>query len=60
MRKKYLEPRIKMLHGTSCNLLSDSGVTGDGNVNVGYGGVDEGGTKDPDAKLFDHHSVWDE
>lgn len=27
---------------------------------IGYGGVDETGDKDPDAKVFDNRSVWDD
>ena len=27
---------------------------------IGYGGVDETGEKDPDAKVFGNRSVWDD
>ena len=39
---------------------SGNGVTGTGDAEIGSGGVDENGEKDPDAKTFDHRSVWDD
>jgi len=60
MKKKYMKPSMKTLSETVEELLSNSGVTGEGKVNVGYGGIDEEGTKDPEARIMIHHSLWDE
>ena len=53
-RKEYIVPQIKCCNYKSVDLLSASGVTGDNGL--GYGGVDESGQKDPDAKEM---QVWD-
>ena len=61
MKKEYLEPQIKIILDTASVLLSGSGgVTGnlDGNDEIGYGGVDEEGTIDPEAKPGIIYSVW--
>lgn len=63
MKKTYCEPSIKMLMGLTDNLLTGS-LTGDvdGNGGIGYGGVDTGGKKDPEAKEYlpdEFHSVWE-
>ena len=52
-----------MLMGLTDNLLTGS-LTGDvdGNGGIGYGGVDTGGKKDPEAKEYlpdEFHSVWE-
>lgn len=64
MKKEYLKPGIKVLGAIAEDLLSGS-VTGDPNGGIGYGGVDENGEKDPDAKEIDlpdyytdYSSVW--
>ena len=61
MKKKYVKAQIKMSLGTETELLQTSGVTGDTpDGTIGYGGVDEEGTKDPESKPFTLQSVWDE
>lgn len=65
MKKTYLTPRIKVLGEISEELMAGS-VTGDAGDGIGYGGVDTGGDKDPEAKeslpdgYTDYFSVWDE
>ena len=50
-KKKYMEPAIEqILMDDEVELLSGS-VTGDNGI--GYGGVDEEGDKDPDARWYD-------
>lgn len=63
MKKEYIEPLVKVISEYDANLMQDAspGVTGntsEGDGTIDYGGVDEGGTMDPDAKQ--HFSVWDE
>lgn len=60
MKKEYLKPGIKVLGAIAEDLLSGS-VTGDPNGGIGYGGVDTGGNKDPEAKQYipdEFQSVW--
>lgn len=64
MKNTYLKPIVKVLRAISDDLLTGS-VTGDPNGGIGYGGVDDTGEKDPDAKDFDlpdnytdYSSVW--
>jgi hypothetical protein len=57
----YQTPVIKTL--TMEYLMqaaSGNGVTGTGDAVIGSGGYDETGEKDPDAKVFDNRSVWDD
>lgn len=56
----YQTPKVKVKALFSEQLLAGSGVVGTGDVEIGYGGVDDNGKKDPDAKVFDSHSVWDD
>ncbi|MBR5634706.1 MAG: hypothetical protein IKW78_05975 [Prevotella sp.] len=54
MKKTYFKPSIKVLMGLTDDLLTGS-LNGnvDGNGSLGFGGVDAGGSKDPEAKGFD-------
>ncbi|MCR4809312.1 MAG: hypothetical protein K5896_05585 [Prevotella sp.] len=57
MKKKYLQPWtvvIKLKHATM--LCASKGVTSD--KGIGYGGVDEEGEKDPEARR--RRNVWEE
>ena len=56
MKKTYVTPQMETMVMDTASLLSDSkSVTGpDG---IGYGGVDEDGTKDPASRRFD---VWND
>ena len=57
----YQTPVIKTL--TMEYLMqaaSGNGVTGTGSAEIGAGGYDETGEKDPDAKAFGNRSVWDD
>lgn len=61
MKREYLEPRIILIFDTETELLAGgSGVTGgiDDDVQINYGGVDEDGSKDPEAKQ--HFSLWED
>ena len=64
MNKTYLKPSIKVLMGPTDELLTGS-LSGnvDGNGEIGHGGVDTDGSKDPEAKEyfgdgFQSESVW--
>ena len=63
MKRVYFEPQIKLFLDINSELLvgSSGGVTGsiDGDVQIDYGGVDEEGTIDPEAKK-NSYSVWEE
>ena len=63
MKRVYFEPQIKLILDINTELLvgSSGGVTGsiDGDVQIDYGGVDEEGTIDPEAKK-NSYSVWEE
>lgn len=57
MKKKYLQPWtvvIKLKHATM--LCASKGVTSD--KGIGYGGVDEEGEKNPEARR--RRNVWEE
>ena len=57
----YQAPVIKTLTMEYLmQVASGNGVTGTGDAEIGSGGIDEGGTMDPDAKVFDNRSVWDD
>lgn len=53
MKMKYFKPSIKMIMVPTDDLLTGS-LNGyvDGNSGIGYGGVDTGGNKDPEAKEY--------
>ena len=58
MKKTYQTPNVKRLKMDNDNILQASGVKGDGIVDVGYGGTDDQGEKDPSAR-WSYYSVWD-
>lgn len=55
----YQTPEVKVKTLFMESLMAGSGVTAS-EQGIGYGGVDVNGEKDPDAKVFDSHSVWDD
>ena len=60
MKKTYLQPSLVMAETELVTLVCGSqDITSGSDVNdIGYGGVDEGGTKDPASRR--HRSVWDD
>ena len=62
MKKEYTEPQIKLLSGIDVVLLDATGVKGDvdDDPQIDFGGSDDEGTMDPEAKSFNMHSVWDD
>lgn len=48
MKKQYIHPFVESTQEIDAQPLCLSGVTG--NNGIGYGGTDEEGEKDPDAK----------
>jgi hypothetical protein len=57
MKKVYIIPGIKFIsYQGEAIMQNGSGVFGP-DQGIGYGGVDEDGSKDPAVKSF---SVWDE
>ena len=55
----YQTPEVKVKALFMENLMAGSGVSAS-DQGIDYGGVDDNGVKDPDAKVFDSHSVWDD
>ena len=55
MKKKmiYLAPEVLIVDLEHPNLLAGSGVSSNSYVDTEYGGVDNSGSKDPAARLFD-------
>ena len=65
MKKEYIEPLLRNLVIDDEPLLALSGNSAiSGNVDddpqIGYGGVDTGGTKDPEAKPCVIYDPWEE
>lgn len=60
MKKTYLQPFTEMVFIKSTMIICGSGdVTSNGVDNpIGYGGVDEEGTKDPASRR--RNDVWEE
>ena len=56
MKKRYFAPETLVVRTAIEQLLSGSGVQSDNGI--GYGGVDEDGSKDPSARR--HRSEWDD
>ena len=50
MKKTYIQPCMEVISEDSPVLLSGSGV--EGSNGIGYGGVDDEGTKDPSSRRF--------
>lgn len=57
----YQTPEVKVKALFMEQLMAGS-LNGnvDGEESIGYGGVDTGGELDPDAKLYEGTSVWDD
>lgn len=56
MKKTYMNPLCEEIKlNNSCTLLSGSGVKGMNleDIEVGYGGIDDNGTKDPSSRELD-------
>lgn len=63
MKKVYIEPFVKVILVFAANVMQNAspGVTGDTpDGTIPYSGVDEDGSKDPEAKPFHEYSVWEE
>ena len=56
MKKQYIIPSMSEVTLDSMQLLSGSSKSS--NDDIGYGGVDDGGTKDPSSRRFGFD--WDE
>ena len=56
MKKQYIIPSMSEVTLDSMQLLS--GSIKSSNDEIGYGGVDDGGTKDPSSRRFGFD--WDE
>lgn len=55
MKKAYKTPETRLTVMDLCYVVaSTTGVSGDG---IGWGGVDEGGSKDPDANRRNNSNV---
>lgn len=54
MKKAYIQPKVDVYILNSEKMMAGSGVIGD--IGIGWGGVDEEGTQDPDANEV---SIWD-
>ena len=57
MKKRYIQPCMKDEHVQAAEILAGSGVTG--NEGIGYGGTDNNGTLDPEAKES-AWAIWEE
>ena len=55
----YQTPEIKVKALFMEQLMQGSGVSAS-EQGIEYGGIDEEGKKDPDAKVFGNRSVWDD
>lgn len=53
MKKVYIAPEVNITEIENTNLLAGSGVSSNSYVEAEYGGVDDSGSKDPAARLFD-------
>lgn len=64
MKREYIEPQIRIVLDVEAKLLAGSlggSVTGSGgDVEIDYGGVDDGGLVDPEAKPCVIYDVWEE
>lgn len=52
MRMKYISPQMILEKAECCHVLTASVVSGNG---IGFGGIDNDGSKDPSVKEF----LWD-
>ena len=63
MKKNYISPVCEVMVLEAQQLLAGSGVSGGSGPGsgIGYGGVDDGGSKDPSARYYyDLLDDWDE
>ncbi|MBQ9285291.1 MAG: hypothetical protein IJ209_03270 [Bacteroidaceae bacterium] len=59
MKKLYIKPQTDVCEMLPAQIMATSGVTGSGGgVDLGYGGVDEGGEQDPDVKGNSFEFEW--
>ena len=58
MKKTYIIPEISVVWLRTEQVIAASGVTSE-EYGIGYGGVDEEGTQDPNVKR-EHYNVWDD
>ena len=56
MKKTYFSPETTVVSMAMAQMVCQSGVTSKG---IGYGGVDEDGTKDPAARRR-RRDAWDD
>ena len=56
MKKRYLQPSLAIHKMGTWVILTGSGVTS--GKGIGYGGVDENGTKDPSSRRS--MDLWDD
>ena len=61
MKKTYIIPCTSIELALAEQMLAGSGITGSGNggINIGYGGVDTSGVLEPSAKESDWN-IWGE
>jgi len=59
MKKNYIAPNVEITEIELQQLIAVSGVSSEGK-GIGYGGVDEEGTKDPAARRRRRKDVWDD
>ena len=58
MKKTYQQPSAVMAYiGTATIICGSQDITSNNN-DIGYGGVDEGGTKDPASRR--QHNLWED
>ena len=59
MKTRYISPEIKVVLISVEHFIADSGVVGNTkDYDIGYGGIDESGDKDPASRK--DNGVWDE
>ena len=60
MRKIYMAPVASIVAATTQSFLAASGVSGGEGTgsDIGYGGVDDDGSKDPSSRR--HRDIWDD
>ena len=58
MKKTYIIPCLSIMEAQAEQILASSVTSGNDDINIGYGGVDEDGEVDPDAKESSW-SIWE-
>ena len=60
MKKTYIIPGTCIIEAEVDQILATSGVISNNNdINIGYGGVDTGGSQDPSVKESNFDYEWD-